>query len=371
MTAALLGLGCAVPPRSIEQAEAAELAISLRPGNEAWRRLVPALYRRTTIRRRGSVLLETDGQPVPRQSFYQPAASPADRGPGTGARSDRYMLEAPALARAACERALDEARVRPDAVTQLVTVSCTGFAAPGLDAALIESLGLARTVERTHIGFMGCHGAINGLRVARALAEAPALVSGRPPRVLLCAAELCSLHLHYTDDPDQVIANALFADGAAAALIAPLDAEGDGRSEAWSLAACGSCLLPGSADAMSWRIGDHGFEMSLSPRVPEIIAAHIKPWLGAWLDSCGLGIGDIASWAIHPGGPRILSTVAEALGLRAGAIEQSAAVLAEHGNMSSATVLFIIERLRRAGARPPCVGLAFGPGLFAEAALFL
>ena len=121
---------------------------------------------------------------------------------------------------------------------------------------------------------------------------------------------------------------------------------------------------------MTWVIGDHGFEMTLSPRVPDIVARHLPNWLTAWLDGQGLAPRDVRSWAVHPGGPRILSAVAEALSLPAGATDVSRAVLAEHGNMSSPTVLFVLQRLRAADAPRPVCALSFGPGLVVEAALW-
>jgi predicted naringenin-chalcone synthase len=137
----------------------------------------------------------------------------------------------------------------------------------------------------------------------------------------------------------------------------------------WRLLASGSTLLPDSADAMAWTIADHGFEMGLSPRVPALIAARLAPWLDGWLAAQGLDRAAIGSWALHPGGPRLLEAVRDCLDLSASAIEPSTAVLRECGNMSSATILFILDRLRLAGAPLPCVALAFGPGLCVEAAL--
>jgi len=186
--------------------------------------------------------------------------------------------------------------------------------------------------------------------------------------VLLCAVELCSLHFHYGWDPEKVVANALFADGAGAMVIA---SDGRDSSDAWQVTANGSCLVPDSEDAMTWRIGDHGFEMTLSPRVPSLVGTCLRPWLVQWLAEHGLTLRDVRSWAIHPGGPRILEAIAQALGLTPDATRFSAQVLAECGNMSSATMLFLLERLRRSGAPRPCVALGFGPGLVVEAALFL
>ncbi len=268
-----------------------------------------------------------------------------------------YAQSAPPLALTAAKNALDRSGLSPAELTHLVTVSCTGFLAPGVDIALIRSLGLGATVQRTHVGYMGCHGALNGLRVARALAD-----SDPGARVLLCAVELCSIHYHYGWDPQKMIANAIFGDGAAAVVSVP-------GAEAWHVAASGSCLIPNSTDAMTWAIGDHGFEMTLSKRVPGLIAAHLQPWLKSWLGGQGLSPEDVASWAVHPGGPRILSAVEETLRLPASALAASREVFAEFGNMSSPTVLFILDRLRREDAPRPCVALGFGPGLMAEALL--
>ena len=358
MNARLLGLGTAVPEHAIDQAAAAAMAIELFPQGERRARSVATLYRRSGVRRRGSVLFG-DGANGMVQEFFAPAHNGCGHGPTTAARTARHTADAPDLAAEACRRALDESGIDRTEVTHLVTVSCTGFEAPGVDVALIEALGLPARVERTHVGFMGCHGAINGLRVAAAFAAADP-----EARVLLCAVELCSLHFHYSADEQQVVANSLFADGAAACLVG-----GDAAGTTPSVVGTGSVLLPDSLDAMRWRVGDHGFEMSLSPRVPALIEQHVAPWLDDWLGRYGLDRADVGSWAVHPGGPRVLDGVTSALGLAPEALDVSRAVLAEHGNMSSPTVLFIVDRLRERAASMPCVLLAFGPGLVAEAAL--
>ena len=360
MNLALHGFGVSQPTFSIAQAEAAEIAgtFSGLPPDRVGS--LQALYRRTRIERRGSVLLEQPAGCEPRQTFMPPACDSLDQGPTTDARMQRYAADAPLLALAAAREALECAEVFAREITHLITISCTGFAAPGIDIRLIKSLRLPRSVARTHVGFMGCHGALNGLRVAAALAG-----TRRHARVLLCATELCSLHYQYGPAAENLVANAIFADGAGAVVC--------GRPRAateWRLTRSGSCLFPNSEDAMSWRVGDHGFEMRLSARVPELIARHLRPWLETWLAKAGLSLAAIGSWAIHPGGPRILEQVAAALDLPRSATEDSARVLTECGNMSSPTVLFILERLWRQAARLPCVALAFGPGLAAEAALF-
>ncbi len=367
MSFAILGLGTAVPDTVLSQQEAMRIARSLCCRTREQSTWLPAMYDHTGIERRQIVLGRDVVEDVIHgtrhsRSVFLPTGRAEDAGPTTGQRMEHYAADALPLARKAARQALERSSQAPDSVTHLVTVSCTGFGAPGVDVGLIRHLGLAPTVQRTHLGFMGCHGAINALRVARAFSAAD-------PRacVLLCATELCSLHYHYGWDPQKIIANALFADGAAAVVGVAAEAAPSG---CWRVADTGSCLLPDCEDAMTWTVSDHGFEMSLSKRVPDLIACHLRPWLTRWLGENGVRLESVGSWAVHPGGPRILAAVEETLGLRS---EQTAAarrVFAEHGNMSSPTVLFIVEQLRREGAPLPCVALGFGPGLVAEAALF-
>ncbi len=388
----ILGLGTAVPRHSIEQQSAMEAAKHFSTQTDEQRRILPVLYRRSGVKRRHSVLLESnreaaDNRVLPihpgssenpsaaeytpvislsdeslTQSFYRPAKTSEDGGPTTAERMQRYERHAGDLATQAARNALNAAGVEPARITHLVTVSCTGFAAPGVDLELIRGLELTPSTARTHLGFMGCHGAINGLRVARAFAE-----SHPQARVLMLAVELCSLHHQYGWQPDRIVANALFADGSAAIVGGRVSAESP--SSRWQMTANGSLVLPDSQDAMSWRIGDHGFNMTLSATVPDVIRQSLKSWLAEWLASHNRSLDDIECWAIHPGGPRILTACGEALDLSPEQIKPSRDILARYGNMSSPTVLFILEELTRIGARGPCVALAFGPGLTIEAML--
>lgn len=353
----LAGIGTANPPHRITSADAAEIAQQFACETPAQRRLFHTMYRRCGVETRHSVVLQrSDGALEARQSFFGPDE------PTTRDRMLRYEAEAGPLAVSAARGAFADAAIAPARVTHLVTVSCTGFYAPSFDAALIRELGLPRDVARTHVGFMGCHGMLNGLRVARGFVGAdPAAV------VLVCAVELCSLHHQYGWDSDKIVANALFADGAAA--VVAMSGAGPTRPDAYRLVASGSTLIDDSDDAMSWRVGDHGFTMTLSPRVPDLIGRHLRPWIESWLACSGLRLESVASWAVHPGGPRILAAVGETLDLAPSRLQVSQKVLAEFGNMSSPTILFILERLRRADADRPCVALAFGPGLAVEAAL--
>jgi predicted naringenin-chalcone synthase len=364
MTAAILGLGTALPTTRLSRdvAEALTRAVACRTPRQTG--VVAALYRQSGVETRHvchdeAVIRDLiQGSAVSGSPFVP---EPGSDGPTTAPRMRHYAEQALPLAAAAARRALDDTVLSPTAITHLVTVSCTGFAAPGVDVGLIKGLGLPPTTQRTHVGFMGCHGAINGLRAAAAF-----VASDPSARALVCAVELCSLHYHYGWDAQRLVANALFADGAAAVVVGPPPAGGPG---VWSYRAGGSCLFPDSEDAMTWTVGDHGFAMTLSSRVPNLIRAGLRPWLEGWLASHGLTVDGVGSWAVHPGGPRILNEVEESLGLPAGAADVSREVLAECGNMSSPTVLFLLERLRRRGAAGPCVVLGFGPGLVAEVAL--
>lgn len=397
MTMQILGLGTATPAGAISQSDAAEAARLRCCSDEREARLLRTLYRQTNVRRRGSVLASpakpqagdagaSEGVGLSAtpaadfDAFYERPHDGNGHGPTVSGRMRRYAEGAPELAVRAATAALAEAAVAPGEVRQLVVVSCTGFVSPGLDIRLINVLKLRADIGRTIIGFMGCHGAINGLRVAEALAAA------RPGEaVLLCCVELCSLHFQYGWDPQQIVANALFADGAAAVVgkvpesqFPSPESESEGAvaqphgtrdTGHGTLASTASTLIPDSLDDMTWTIGDHGFRMTLSPRVPGLIERHLRPWLEGWLAEQGLSVSDVGSWAIHPGGPRIVESAVAALGLDPAVADASRAVLSHHGNMSSPTVLFILDRLRKSGAGRPCVMLAFGPGLVAEAAL--
>ncbi|CAN5737628.1 type III polyketide synthase [soil metagenome] len=386
---AIVGLGCATPQCNATQAAAAEFAIRAGGLTGDAARFAEVIYMRAGIDARASVLLKTTAsKDVPlEQSFFGERSGSDDRGPTTQARMRAYASLAGPLGIEAAGSALRDAAPllgeSPEKrITHLVTVSCTGFAAPGLDVALILALGLSPAVQRVNVGFMGCHGGVVGLRVAGDLAAA----SGAGARVLLVCVELCSIHMQYSERPDQIVANALFGDGAGAAVVACDEELMDGHRVTASgalplmIRSSASMLVPQSLSAMGWEIGDHGFEMTLAESVPDLIRAHLGPWMAQWLGACGLSLDSARSsarWAVHPGGPRVLSAVGNALGLDDAALECSRSVLRDHGNMSSPTVLFILERLeRRARQHPqsqrsdaPVVMLGFGPGLTAEAIL--
>lgn len=365
----IAGLGTALPPHFIQQAEAADIAGSCLAGEADPERgvtLVKALYRRSGVKSRHSVVLKSSSNSVPaRQSFYWPSQEVLNRGPGTAQRMLKYEKEAPELALPALTQALQQSGIAAADITHLVTVSCSGFNAPGFDLQLIHSLQLPPTVARTHVGFMGCHAALNGLRVAHAFANAdPHAV------VAVCAVELCTLHHQYGWDPQEIVANSLFADGAAAVICCGSESSRSaGFSEQPKLVDSFSTIIPDTQEMMSWRIADAGFRMTLSPEVPDIITQFLPAAIDELLSRNQLCPADIDGWAIHPGGPRILQACQTALDLSDAQMEPSRKVLSECGNMSSPTVLFVLQQLLERETSGPIVMLGFGPGLNVEIAL--
>lgn len=356
------GIGLATPGQPIKQTDLLELACRYNAETRAERGRLERIYRGTKVEHRYSVLSDTAEDSVEAvKRLYDFYGDPSESSsPHTEQRMLRYEDAALTLAAEACRIALADSDTQPDDITHLITVSCTGFSAPGLDLMLIDELGLNPGVGRTHIGFMGCHGAINGMRVADAFAT-----SDPSHRVLLCCVELCTLHFQYGNDPQDAVANALFGDGAAALVGAGVDA----NKQSPVIQSFRSLKLQGTEAMMSWRIGDEGFRMRLDSKVPDQVESQLKPFVEDWLSTQQLSIEEVGGWVIHPGGPKVIDAVEESLGLCDGKATISRGVLRDYGNMSSPTVLFITERMRRSGTCKPWVMLGFGPGLVIEACL--
>lgn len=355
MSATIRSIGTAVPRTTLGQDTVRDLFRAQPDIGRLAHRLVGAAFDGSQVDHRHSVLpdLDPDGEAGAFRNADGILTSPS-----TGARNDRYRELAPPLFVDSARDALDRAGVDAGDVTHVVTVSCTGFTQPGPDLAIVHALGLRPTVFRQHIGFMGCCAAFPALRVAAAFAESdPSAV------VLVVCAELCTLHVRTSDDPDQIVANSVFGDGAAAAVVT---ADGPGLR----LDAFATTVVPEGASEMAWNIGDEGFEMVLSTAVPRLIEAHAVEAVTPVLERVGWSAEDVPVWAVHPGGRAILDRTASALALSEESLRASRTVLREHGNMSSATVLFVLrEALDAAPASgTPVVALAFGPGLTVETA---
>jgi predicted naringenin-chalcone synthase len=388
MSTSILGLGTATPAHRMSQGEALAMFTDIVCADKRQARLARALFKKSDVQNRHTV--------VPHQVAYnwcQPVTGESDvtsdadlaipsasipkvesgtsPGPTTRERMELYSRFASDLAVESASAALAQSGIAGHEITHLITVSCTGFDAPGVDIELIQRLGLPNSTQRINVGFMGCHGAINGMRAALGF-------TGTSPaaRVLLCAVELCSLHYRFTWDGEGVIGNALFADGSASLVLAQESTVSQVAELAgWQLVDTGSVVITDSQETMSWRVGDHGFEMRLTSEVGDKIEQHLAGWLCSWLEKHDLTLDDIDYWGVHPGGPRILSAVQNSLDLDDQALGTSRSVLAQNGNMSSPTVLFILEQFlaQQSGTatkRPThCILLGFGPGLVAEIAL--
>ncbi|MDT7709136.1 MAG: hypothetical protein QOG20_4743 [Pseudonocardiales bacterium] len=284
----------------------------------------------------------------------------------TGDRMRRYVCEALPLGKEAVDAALADAGLAPDDVGMFAVVSCTGYATPGLDIRIAADLGMGLDVQRLLVGHMGCYAAIPGLGAVADFATS----RGRPA-VALCL-ELTSLHVQPpTRERGQLVTHALFGDAGAAVVVRPGPAPDTDRGnlEILDIAALTD---PTTADHMTWDVTDLGFRMGLSPEVPAVLGRHVGGVVTGLLERNGYTASDVDAWAVHPGGPRILSTVAEKLALRAGALDASYGVLAEAGNCSSATILLILETMRGSGSPRPgwvAIAMAFGPGLTLYAAL--
>ena len=406
MAVTLRALQTAVPPTILYQEQVRDVFAS-QPGlSRLAQRLVTTSFNVSGIDTRHTVIdeLTLDGNGAVPQ-FFDPETQTL-LVPGTRVRNELYITEATKLFVEAGRRALDAC---PDVdaadVTHVVTVSCTGFYAPGPDYMLVRELGLSPATQRYHLGFMGCYASMPALRTAKqfALADPDAVV-------LVVSAELCSLHLRTSNDPDTIVASSLFADGAAACIVsnrAPAPGE-----KALNLDHFETVITPVGEGDMAWKIGDEGFEMVLSTYVPHIIDEHIEGALAPLLARdaelaellepdgslsvtvAAASVSDndpssesapasvavlakplnmaIAHWAIHPGGRSILDKTEAKLGLSEAQLVPARETLRRYGNMSSATVLFVMKAILDGGATEDgdrVCAMAFGPGLTVETGL--
>jgi alpha-pyrone synthase len=353
MTTAFINrIATAVPPHDVHNAFIA-FATGLLPEGTS-RNLFRRMARLSAIEHRYSFV-----QPVPTEDgrwkdveqVYEPGDFPV-----TARRMKFFESFAPKLAHIALDKlALTEAE--RDSVTHVVVTSCTGLYAPGLDFEVVNHLGLNPSVERTMIGFMGCYAAINALKSAHHIVR-----SEPHARVLVLNLELCSLHFQETTELEQVLSFLVFADGCAASLVS---AEPTGLAIDSFLA----LNIPGTSHLITWRIGELGFDMHLSGKVPGEIGGALKQ-LGAEVTR-GRDPLAIDLWAVHPGGRSILDAVEKGLALPADALSTSRSVLSQYGNMSSATVMFVLrELMQSAQSGQQGCAMSFGPGLTAETMLF-
>ena len=367
---AILAIGTAVPDYSAHQHAIGEWMASSFADRPALQRLIRSLYAYSGIEKRHGCAPEYLLPPT--ESPFAPGRSLAET-PTTAERMATYRREAPPLAEAAARSAFETLsqdrgttfETETAGITHLIVVTCTGFFAPGLDFLLADQLGLSSSVQRTVIGFMGCSAAFNGLRAAGQI------VAGDPSaKVLVVSVELCSLHIQAGDRRDDLVSAALFADGAGAAIVA-MPQQGD--TNYFQLDRFQTGMKPATEDEMVWEIGNHGFTLRLSPKIPDHLADVAPAELAKVMQEEWPQF-----WAIHPGGRAIVDKLQAIFELPDDLLTPTRSVLADYGNLSSATILFVLAEQRRRlmdnnslpGKPKPTTGvaMAFGPGLTIEMA---
>ncbi|MHC4120784.1 MAG: type III polyketide synthase [Planctomycetota bacterium] len=348
-------IACQVPEVSYSQAFVRERMKHWFRKSARANRYIDSIYHDSGIDRRHSVI------PDP-EIFYKPSRNGELSVPTTKQRNQLFTESARPMFVNLAEKAV---RGCPntdfDKITHVITVSCTGFFNPGPDYEIVKQLDLAPNVQRFNIGFMGCYGAFPALRLAHTICLADPEAT-----VLIAAVELCTLHAQFAEDLDSLLGGAIFADGGAAVIVsaaAPLPGQNVFELEHFE-----STLIPDSETAMAWTIGNTGFEMVLSQYVPRIIESNIAQILTPILNKHGAGVSDIRHWAVHPGGKSILDRIEASLGIE-NRLAESRRVLRQFGNMSSATILFVLNEILAkpdGDSRESVLAMAFGPGLTVE-----
>jgi predicted naringenin-chalcone synthase len=356
---AIIAIGTANPSYKRLQADTADLitvSLNLKP---AERRLLKSVYRATGIEQRHSVLSDYCKSPGEFEFFPNTVDAPF---PSTTARMKIYKENALDLALSAIKNCLSHANhFSMSEITHLITVSCTGMYAPGIDIEIIQTLNLNSSTNRTAINFMGCYGAFNALKVADAICKSQSNAT-----VLIVCVELCTIHFQKSMNLDNIIANSIFADGAAAALIQSAPQS----KKYFTLKSFQNDLLPQTSNEMTWHIGDNGFDIALSSYVPDIIQAGIGTFLSNLLNRYDLTFADIDLYAIHPGGLKILEACEKALNISKDSNKYAYQTLRNYGNMSSATILFVLkaiwDAIDKQDHQKNIFSCAFGPGLTLE-----
>jgi predicted naringenin-chalcone synthase len=306
---------------------------------------IEAMYAKGGIAFRHSV--------VPDFNIANPKTLFAHPNPTVQQRMEVYNANATQLGK----KALAELAIEPTEVTHLITVSCTGMCAPGLDILLMQAMNLPANCVRTSVNFMGCYALVHALKLANAFCA-----TQPNAQVIIVLVELCTLHFQHTNTMENIATSMLFADGCCALLVSNTKTD-----KALQLTSFYSEVQDNSLQDMAWHITDTGFAMSLSAYVPSIIGQNIQSLLERALKSAGLQKSDIALWAIHPGGKKIVAEIKNALELSAQDVSISTKILEENGNMSSVTLGFVLKEMMQV-AKPAenIFGVAFGPGLTME-----
>jgi predicted naringenin-chalcone synthase len=342
-------IATAVPEHDVHQ-KFIEFAPSML-NDERQRNLLRRMASKAQIEHRYSFLRPNPGDKgLDAEGFYQLGAFP-----DTQTRMRFYEKHALGLAK----RTLDQLNLaeHADSITHLILTTCTGFYAPGIDLQIVDHYGLKSSVERTVIGFMGCNAALNALKLSRHIVR-----SEPSSKVAILNLELCTIHLQETDNLEQILSFIIFADGCSASLVSATPSGIEMQDFT-------SAIMPDSADQITWHIGGLGFDMVLMGQVPATIMKGLPSSLSKIL--CGEKPENVEHWAVHPGGRSILDAVQKSIGLPNEMLRQSRDVLRRFGNMSSATVMFVLKEMLDPGTKAGrgCA-MAFGPGLTAESMRF-
>jgi predicted naringenin-chalcone synthase len=353
----IISIGTAVPAYKHRQDDILPFMQRIYALEKDANRKLKALYHQSGIESRYSVIPDYS-RSVREWEFYPPTEN-LEPFPSLEHRMKWYRQFAAPLSMESIHRCLG-GRLEPAAITHLITVSCTGMSAPGLDLELVEELRIPATVFRTSINFMGCYAAVHALKLADALAR-----SSRDARILIVCTELCTLHFQQEPTMDNMMSSLLFSDGSAAALVVSDDHPDKGLRvrDFYS-----EIVAKGKKD-MIWDLSSTGFQMTLSPYVTDLIRADFAGLVGNALEKSGLQKEEVSHWCVHPGGKKILDAIYKSLSFTNGHLDNSYEVLKEYGNMSSPTILFVLQRIMDAldYSQPNCIfGAAFGPGLTME-----
>jgi predicted naringenin-chalcone synthase len=358
----IISIGTQVPSHAYRQEQVLQFMQRIYASGAEEARKMRFLYHHSGIETRHSVVPDY-GLPARDWTFYSPTEN-LEPFPSIEKRMQWYGLHAPGLAVQAIRSCL-EGLEEPSSITHLITVSCTGMSAPGLDLQIMEAMGLSTSLFRSSVNFMGCYAAIHGLKWADSICR-----SDPGAKVLVVCVELCTLHFQSEPTKDNISSALLFADGAASVLVVP---DGDRRGGFRLEQFHSEVALQGKGD-MAWEISSTGFRMTLSSYIPDLLGADFSTLVARALERAGLGIPDIAHWCIHPGGKRILEAVEEGLALEPGRLGESYGVMRDYGNMSSPTLLFVLQRIaagirqRNAAARDGANAPAAQDGVNAPAA---
>ena len=350
-----------VPDQSYKQSFLRDRMKEYIGDERATQSIIHRIYSNSGIEKRHSVIKDFHANGDPRL-FFQKDGSLST--PSTGTRNELYSQHAKKLFVDIARRLVEgQEVVQKDEITHVITVSCTGFFAPEPAYEIVKRLGLSASTQRFHLGFMGCFAAFPALKMAKSFCEADSNAN-----VLVICLELCTLHLQSSQKTDNLISASVFGDGGAGALVSSKKPSG----VHYSLDQFATSIADDSEKDMAWTIGDTGFDMVLSTYVPEIIESNLKAAVQPLINAYSTELEDIAHWALHPGGRAILDKIEQNFELEPQQLHSSRATLSNYGNMSSATVLFVLKHLLEQSAheeKESTLAIAFGPGLTIESGL--